>query len=138
MASSCCSVAAGCLQCMQRLLPSESCLGQRLWEARSSQGVSPGAPSPAPCHGAEAVPLPPTPPISTSPHLPPIRASMEAAEGLYNQLEEEVHDLVSQSNSCLERLEFLQKVRELEAEFGKVSGAAPGAGRSQSPPGTAP
>lgn len=59
---------------------------------------------------------------------------MEAAEGLYNQLEEEVHDLVSQSNSCLERLEFLRKVRELEAEFGKVSGAAPGAGRSQSPP----
>lgn len=63
---------------------------------------------------------------------------MEAAEGLYNQLEEEVHDLVSQSNSCLERLEFLRKVRELEAEFGKVSGAAPGAGQSQSPPGTAP
>uniref|UniRef100_A0A8B9ZX75 G-protein coupled receptors family 1 profile domain-containing protein n=1 Tax=Anas zonorhyncha TaxID=75864 RepID=A0A8B9ZX75_9AVES len=45
---------------------------------------------------------------------------MEAAEGLYNQLEEEVHDLVSQSNSCLERLEFLRKVRELEAEFGKL------------------
>uniref|UniRef100_A0A8B9SRH0 KIAA1755 n=1 Tax=Anas platyrhynchos TaxID=8839 RepID=A0A8B9SRH0_ANAPL len=73
--------------------------------------------------------------LSTSPH---VRASMEAAEGLYNQLEEEVHDLVSQSNSCLERLEFLRKVRELEAEFGKVSGAAPGAGQSQSPVGTAP
>ncbi|XP_040431858.1 uncharacterized protein KIAA1755 homolog isoform X2 [Cygnus olor] len=55
--------------------------------------------------------------LSTSPH---VRASMEAAEGLYNQLEEEVHDLVSQSNSCLERLEFLRKVRELEAEFGKL------------------
>lgn len=51
---------------------------------------------------------------------------MESAEGLYSQLEEELHDLVSQSNSCLERLEFLQKVRELEAEFGKVSWASLG------------
>ncbi|XP_075023037.1 uncharacterized protein KIAA1755 homolog [Calonectris borealis] len=49
-----------------------------------------------------------------------IRSSMESAEGLYSQLEEELHDLVSQSNSCLERLEFLRKVRELEAEFGKL------------------
>lgn len=32
-----CSAGAGCPgQCRQRLLPSESCLGQRLWEARSS------------------------------------------------------------------------------------------------------
>lgn len=46
---------------------------------------------------------------------------MESAEGLYSQLEEELHNLVSQSNSCLEHLEFLQKVRELEAEFSKVS-----------------
>lgn len=51
---------------------------------------------------------------------------MESAEGLYSQLEEELHDLVSQSNSCLERLEFLQKVRELEAEFGKVSWVSQG------------
>ncbi|KAM6243210.1 uncharacterized protein KIAA1755 homolog [Spheniscus humboldti] len=49
-----------------------------------------------------------------------IRTSMESAEELYSQLEEELHDLVSQSNSCLERLEFLRKVRELEAEFGKL------------------
>ncbi|PKU34345.1 hypothetical protein llap_15351 [Limosa lapponica baueri] len=48
-----------------------------------------------------------------------IRTSMESAEGLYSQLEEELHNLVSHSNSCLEHLEFLQKVRELEAEFGK-------------------
>ncbi|XP_009992313.1 PREDICTED: uncharacterized protein KIAA1755 homolog [Chaetura pelagica] len=48
--------------------------------------------------------------------------SMELAEGLYSQLEEELHSLVSQSNSCLERLEFLQKVRELEAEFGELGG----------------
>ncbi|KAM9260627.1 uncharacterized protein KIAA1755 homolog [Cariama cristata] len=49
-----------------------------------------------------------------------VRTSMESAEGLYSQLEEELHDLVSQSNSCLERLEFLRKVRELEAEFSKL------------------
>ncbi|XP_014799356.1 PREDICTED: uncharacterized protein KIAA1755 homolog isoform X1 [Calidris pugnax] len=49
-----------------------------------------------------------------------VRTSMELAEGLYSQLEEELHNLVSQSNSCLEHLEFLQKVRELEAEFSKL------------------
>ncbi|KAM9218824.1 uncharacterized protein KIAA1755 homolog [Leptosomus discolor] len=49
-----------------------------------------------------------------------VRTSMESAEGLYSQLEEELHDLVSQSNSCLEHLEFLRKVQELEAEFGKL------------------
>ncbi|XP_051488982.1 uncharacterized protein KIAA1755 homolog isoform X2 [Apus apus] len=53
---------------------------------------------------------------------PGVRTSMELAEGLYSQLEEELHSLVSQSNSCLERLEFLQKVRELEAEFGELGG----------------
>lgn len=57
----------------------------------------------------------------TAPLLPTPRSGMELAEGLYSQLEEELHDLVSQSNSCLERLEFLRKVRELETEFGKVS-----------------
>ncbi|XP_053937937.1 uncharacterized protein KIAA1755 homolog isoform X6 [Cuculus canorus] len=49
-----------------------------------------------------------------------IRTSMELAEGLYNQLEEDLHELVSQSNSCLDRLEFLRKVRELKAEFSKL------------------
>uniref|UniRef100_A0A8C4TRS8 KIAA1755 n=1 Tax=Falco tinnunculus TaxID=100819 RepID=A0A8C4TRS8_FALTI len=46
--------------------------------------------------------------------------SMESAEGLYSQLEELLHDLVSQSNSCLEHLEFLRKVQELKTEFGKL------------------
>ncbi|XP_068769138.1 uncharacterized protein KIAA1755 homolog isoform X2 [Struthio camelus] len=55
--------------------------------------------------------------LAASPH---VRSSLEAAEGLYSQLEEEVHDLVSKSNSCLERLEFLRKTRELEAEFGEL------------------
>ncbi|XP_063260556.1 uncharacterized protein KIAA1755 homolog isoform X2 [Prinia subflava] len=49
-----------------------------------------------------------------------VRTGMELAEGLYSQLEEELHNLVSQSNSCLEHLEFLRKVRELETEFGKL------------------
>ncbi|XP_066417537.1 uncharacterized protein KIAA1755 homolog [Molothrus aeneus] len=49
-----------------------------------------------------------------------IRTGMELAEGLYSQLEEELHNLVSQSNSCLERLQFLRKVRELETQFGKL------------------
>ncbi|XP_059718547.1 uncharacterized protein KIAA1755 homolog isoform X2 [Haemorhous mexicanus] len=49
-----------------------------------------------------------------------IRTGMELAEGLYSQLEEELHSLVSQSNSCLEHLQFLRKVRELETEFGKL------------------
>uniref|UniRef100_A0A674GF55 KIAA1755 n=1 Tax=Taeniopygia guttata TaxID=59729 RepID=A0A674GF55_TAEGU len=48
------------------------------------------------------------------------RFAMELAEGLYSQLEEELHNLVSQSNSCLEHLKFLRKVRELETEFGKL------------------
>lgn len=51
---------------------------------------------------------------------------MESAEGLYSRLEEELHDLVSQSNSCLEHLEFLRKVQELEAKFGKVRWASLG------------
>ncbi|XP_064321666.1 uncharacterized protein KIAA1755 homolog isoform X3 [Phalacrocorax carbo] len=49
-----------------------------------------------------------------------VRTSMETAERLYSQLEEELHDLVSQSNSCLERLEFLRKVQELQAKFSKL------------------
>ncbi|XP_075294451.1 uncharacterized protein KIAA1755 homolog [Opisthocomus hoazin] len=49
-----------------------------------------------------------------------VRSSMESAEGLYSQLEGELHDLVSQSNRCLQRLEFLRKVRELEAELGEL------------------
>ncbi|KAJ7413385.1 hypothetical protein WISP_90912 [Willisornis vidua] len=55
--------------------------------------------------------------LCTSDH---VRTAMELAEGLYSRLEEELHDLVSQSNSCLEHLEFLRKVRELETEFGKL------------------
>ncbi|XP_067410635.1 uncharacterized protein KIAA1755 homolog [Emydura macquarii macquarii] len=50
-----------------------------------------------------------------------IRDSLDSAMGLYNQVEEEVHTLVTKSNSCLERLERLRKIRELEAEFSQLS-----------------
>ncbi|XP_019365496.1 PREDICTED: uncharacterized protein KIAA1755 homolog [Gavialis gangeticus] len=52
---------------------------------------------------------------------PDVRSHMDAALGLYNRVEEEVHTLVAKSNRCLERLEHVQKIRELEAEFGKLS-----------------
>ncbi|XP_058706916.1 uncharacterized protein KIAA1755 homolog isoform X1 [Poecile atricapillus] len=55
--------------------------------------------------------------LCTSDH---IRTGMELAEGLYSQLEEELHNLVSQSNSCLEHLEFLRKVQGLETQFSKL------------------
>ncbi|XP_074868242.1 uncharacterized protein KIAA1755 homolog [Carettochelys insculpta] len=52
---------------------------------------------------------------------PDIRNSVDSAVGLYNQVEEEVHTLVTKSNSCLERLEQLQKIWELEAEFSQLN-----------------
>ncbi|KAG6938454.1 hypothetical protein G0U57_005715 [Chelydra serpentina] len=52
---------------------------------------------------------------------PDVGNSMHSAVGLYNQVEEEVHTLVTKSNSCLERLEFLRKIREFEADFGKLT-----------------
>ncbi|XP_042743389.1 uncharacterized protein KIAA1755 homolog isoform X3 [Lagopus leucura] len=47
-------------------------------------------------------------------------AGMDAAEARYAQLEEELHLLVSLSNSRLERLSALQKVRELEGELDEL------------------
>ncbi|XP_078248371.1 uncharacterized protein KIAA1755 homolog isoform X1 [Pogona vitticeps] len=52
---------------------------------------------------------------------PPVRNSMDLALGLYGLVEDEVHRLVAKSNSCLEHLQFLLKVRQLEAEFHKLS-----------------
>ncbi|XP_053099143.1 uncharacterized protein KIAA1755 homolog [Hemicordylus capensis] len=52
---------------------------------------------------------------------PDVRSSIGGALALYNLLEEEVHTLVTKSNSRLEHLEFLMKIRELEAEFSKLS-----------------
>ncbi|XP_048819334.1 uncharacterized protein KIAA1755 homolog isoform X2 [Lagopus muta] len=55
--------------------------------------------------------------LRASPH---VRAGMDAAEARYAQLEEELHLLVSLSNSRLERLSALRKVRELEGELDEV------------------
>ncbi|XP_075756920.1 uncharacterized protein KIAA1755 homolog isoform X2 [Pelodiscus sinensis] len=52
---------------------------------------------------------------------PDIRNSLDSALGLYSRVEEDVHALVTKSNRCLERLELLRQIRELEAEFSKLS-----------------
>uniref|UniRef100_K7FBZ9 KIAA1755 n=1 Tax=Pelodiscus sinensis TaxID=13735 RepID=K7FBZ9_PELSI len=50
-----------------------------------------------------------------------LRNSLDSALGLYSRVEEDVHALVTKSNRCLERLELLRQIRELEAEFSKLS-----------------
>ncbi|XP_015280740.1 PREDICTED: uncharacterized protein KIAA1755 homolog [Gekko japonicus] len=52
---------------------------------------------------------------------PDARSSIECALSLYNLVEEQVHTLVTRSNGRLEHLQFLRKIRELEAEFRKLS-----------------
>ncbi|XP_034979834.2 uncharacterized protein KIAA1755 homolog [Zootoca vivipara] len=52
---------------------------------------------------------------------PNVRSSIGQALTLYNLVEEKVHTLVTKSNGRLEHLEFLLKIRQLEAEFGKLS-----------------
>ncbi|XP_063152867.1 uncharacterized protein KIAA1755 homolog [Candoia aspera] len=52
---------------------------------------------------------------------PDVRHSFDSALAIYSLVEEEVHTLVTKSNSCLEHLEFLRKIRELEEEFRQVS-----------------
>ncbi|KAJ7332268.1 hypothetical protein JRQ81_014448 [Phrynocephalus forsythii] len=56
--------------------------------------------------------------LSFCPH---VRSSMDGALALYSLVEDEVHSLVTKSNSRLEHLQFLLKVRQLEAEFHKLS-----------------
>ncbi|XP_070600361.1 uncharacterized protein KIAA1755 homolog [Erythrolamprus reginae] len=52
---------------------------------------------------------------------PDVRRSFESTLAIYNLVEEDVHTLVTKSNSCLEHLEFLKKIRELEEEFHQVT-----------------
>ncbi|XP_062835271.1 uncharacterized protein KIAA1755 homolog [Anolis carolinensis] len=52
---------------------------------------------------------------------PDVRMGIEWALALYSLLEDQVHSLVTKSNSRSGRLEFLLKIRELEGEFSKVS-----------------
>ncbi|KAG8131505.1 hypothetical protein E2320_009430 [Naja naja] len=52
---------------------------------------------------------------------PDVRRSFESALAVYNLVEEEVHTLVTKSNGCLEHLEFLKKIREVEEGFHQVT-----------------
>ncbi|OXB67778.1 hypothetical protein ASZ78_005460, partial [Callipepla squamata] len=66
--------------------------------------------------------------LHASPH---VRAGMAAAEAQYAQLEEELHLLVSQSNSRLERLSALRDVRELRAELHELGRWMDGEGEAR-------
>ncbi|XP_018093882.1 pleckstrin homology domain-containing family G member 4B-like [Xenopus laevis] len=60
-----------------------------------------------------------------------VRSAVEAAVHLYNQLEEQVHALVTKSNRRLELLESLLKIRELESQFNQLSSWMDGDGENQ-------
>lgn len=48
------------------------------------------------------------------------RDALDAATGLYNQVEESLHGLVMRSNKSLQHLEFLFTLRETEANISEV------------------
>ncbi|XP_047439853.1 quattro [Mugil cephalus] len=51
------------------------------------------------------------------PHSEDYRDALESATRLYNQVEEKLHTLVMRSNESLQHLEFLFKLREVEAKI---------------------
>ncbi|XP_066558708.1 pleckstrin homology domain-containing family G member 4B isoform X4 [Amia ocellicauda] len=53
-------------------------------------------------------------------HSEDYRYAMECVTSLYNQVEDRVHMLVMRSNQCLQHLDFLLKLRELEGRFKKI------------------
>lgn len=48
---------------------------------------------------------------------------MESVTGLYNRVEEKLHTLVTRSNESLQHLEFLLRLREMEAKISTVGTA---------------
>ncbi|KAG8446118.1 hypothetical protein GDO86_013838 [Hymenochirus boettgeri] len=60
-----------------------------------------------------------------------VRSAVEAAIQMYNQLEEQVHALVTKSNRRLELLESLLKIRELENQFNQLISWMDGDGENQ-------
>lgn len=52
------------------------------------------------------------------------RDAVESSTGLYNQVEEKLHTLVMRSNESLQHLEFLLRLREMEAKISKVGSSA--------------
>lgn len=51
------------------------------------------------------------------------RDAVESVTGLYNQVEEKLHTLVMRSNESLQHLEFLLRLREMEAKISTVGTA---------------
>ena len=52
--------------------------------------------------------------------LPYYRDALESVTSLYNQVEEKLHMLVMRSNESLQHLEFLFRLREMEAKISTV------------------
>lgn len=48
------------------------------------------------------------------------RDALESVTSLYNQVEEKLHTLVMRSNVSLQQLEFLFRLREMEAKISMV------------------
>lgn len=53
------------------------------------------------------------------------RDAVESVTGLYNQVEEKLHTLVMRSNESLQHLEFLFRLREMEAKISTVPITSP-------------
>lgn len=53
------------------------------------------------------------------------RDAVESVTGLYNQVEEKLHTLVMRSNESLQHLEFLFRLREMEAKISTVATTSP-------------
>lgn len=51
------------------------------------------------------------------------RDAVESVTGLYNRVEEKLHTLVMRSNESLQHLEFLLRLREMEAKINTVGTA---------------
>ena len=52
--------------------------------------------------------------------LSPCRDALESVTSLYNQVEEKLHMLVMRSNESLQQLEFVFRLREMEAKISTV------------------
>lgn len=50
----------------------------------------------------------------------PCRDALESVTSLYNQVEEKLHMLVMRSNESLQHLEFILRLREMEAKITTV------------------
>lgn len=72
------------------------------------------------CSGCNDEIISDTLPIDSELFDPSFRDALESGTRLYNQVEEKLHTLVMKSNESLQHLEFLFKLREMEARITKV------------------